>query len=123
MRVLTYCGVWHDHHYIGVGCEHVDECREIFVADLHSLEGGCQFTTAQLELLDDVADLLEPMDVGVMLSLTVRNHLQRKQSYCTTGKSKRGLPRFEAIYDFQVYTSYIDYFIQVIGAPKVRGIF
>lgn len=41
ITVLTYCGIRHDDHYVSVGCEDVNKCGEVLVADFHSLESGC----------------------------------------------------------------------------------
>lgn len=66
-----YGRVRHNHHDIGVGGEDIDESSEVGVSHLHALEGGGQFTAAQLELLDDVADLLEPVCVSLLPALVV----------------------------------------------------
>ena len=72
---LTYSGVGHDDHHVGVWSKDVDEGCEARVVYFHALEGGRQLTAAQLELFDDVTDLLKPMHVTVGLPLTVRYHL------------------------------------------------
>ena len=45
---------------------------------LHALEARRQLAAAQLELLDDVADLLEAVHVLVRRPLAVRDHLPRR---------------------------------------------
>ena len=73
--------VGHYDHDVGVGGEHVDERGERRVAHLHRLERGRDLAAAQLELLDDVADLLEPVHISVLLPLAVRDHLQQRKGF------------------------------------------
>jgi len=56
-RDLTIRG---DDHDVGIGRKHVDEGSIIGVANLHGLKVCRKFWAAQLELLYDVWDLLEP---------------------------------------------------------------
>ncbi len=60
-------GVGQDDHDVGVGGEGVHERSEGGVAHHHALELGLHLAAAQLELLDDVADLLKAMDIAVRL--------------------------------------------------------
>lgn len=46
-----------DDHDVGVGGELIDEGRELLVLHLHRHELSLALAAAQLELLDDVADL------------------------------------------------------------------
>lgn len=61
----TDIGVGHDDHDVGVGGQQLDEGGEARVPHLHRLELRCRFAATQLELLDDVADLLEAMLIAV----------------------------------------------------------
>lgn len=47
--MLTYGRVWHDHHDVGVGREHVNKGSEVRVAHFHALEGGGQFTVGRTD--------------------------------------------------------------------------
>lgn len=62
---LTYAGVRQDDHDVGVGGEDIDEGGEGRVAHLHALERCCHLAAAQLELFDNVADLLEAVNITV----------------------------------------------------------
>ena len=64
--VLTDRIVRHDDHDIRVGGEEVNEGREIRITNLHSLKLCLCLAAAQLELLDNVADLLEAVDIAVV---------------------------------------------------------
>ena len=55
-----------DDHDVRVRCESVDERAELAVLHLHALELGLRLAAAQLELLDDVADLFEPVSVELV---------------------------------------------------------
>ena len=75
---LTYGWVGHDDHDICVWSEDVNKGSEAWVVYLHTLDRGCQFTAAQLELFNYVADLLKPVHVYMCLPLTVGDHLQKQ---------------------------------------------
>lgn len=60
-------GVGQDDHDVGVGGEGVHKGGEGGVANHHALELGLHLAAAQLELLDDVADLFKSVDVAVWL--------------------------------------------------------
>jgi hypothetical protein len=61
-------GPGHNHHYVGVASEHIDVCSELGVAHFHSPELRLGLRAADLELLDDVGDALEPVAVVVLRS-------------------------------------------------------
>ena len=62
-------GARHDDHDVGVAGEHVDEGGELRVAHLHTAELRLRLGAADLELLDDVGDALEPVAVVVVRSV------------------------------------------------------
>ncbi len=62
---LTYLGIRHDDHDVGVISEGVDKSCEVRVAHLHAVELCLQLAATQLELLDNVADLLKAVHVSV----------------------------------------------------------
>ena len=66
--------VGQDDHHVGVGREDVDKRGEIGVPHFHRLEIGCQLAAAEFKLLDDVGDLLKPVDVPVLVPLGVGDH-------------------------------------------------
>ena len=59
-----------DHNIRGAG-ELINVGRETLVANSHALELVVSFNAAQLELLNDVRDFLEPMDIFVVLLIMV----------------------------------------------------
>lgn len=52
-----------NHHNVRICRERVNECTEARVSHLHALKLGLSLTTAQFELLYNVAYLLKPMSV------------------------------------------------------------
>ena len=64
-------GIRHDDHDVSVGREGVDERGERRVAHLHLLKGRRHLGTAQLELLDDVADLLAAVKIALLLAVAL----------------------------------------------------
>ena len=79
VKRLTYCRVRHNDHYVGVCRKAVNVGGEHGVAHFHTREVRRHFAATQLELLYDVADLLEPMRVRVRMRpvLAVGNNLDR----------------------------------------------
>tara|TARA_B110000305_G_C18806129_1_gene344870 strand:+ start:101 stop:364 length:264 start_codon:yes stop_codon:yes gene_type:complete len=65
--------VWiaHDNHYIRVVGELVNERTKQTVLDLHPLELSLGLPAAQFELLNNIADLLEPVCVEIRLGVVV----------------------------------------------------
>ena len=54
--------------------EPLNICRKLLILDDHRLKFVICFDARQLELLDDVGDLLEPMLIFVLLCIVVRDH-------------------------------------------------
>ena len=71
---LLEIGVAHNDHYVGTGGELVDERGKLLVLDHHGLELVVGLDAAQLELLDNVRNLLEPVNVLVVYRVVVRDH-------------------------------------------------
>ena len=74
---LTYFWIGHDHHDVSVGRETFDVAGEQRVSNLHAVERSRHLATAQLELFDDVADLLESVGIVMLLPLAVTYHLRK----------------------------------------------
>lgn len=68
LYILVYGGwmnpwVTHNHHYVTVGCECVNEGTELPVPYFHPLKEGLCFTTRKLKLLHNIWYLLEPVGI------------------------------------------------------------
>ena len=79
--ILTYLRIWSDHQDVSIGSEAFDVGRKLGVSDFDAVERGCNLAAADLELFDDVADLLETMDVGMVLPLAVANDLWKHEFF------------------------------------------
>ena len=75
--LLLDVGVRANHHDVGRRGKLIDEADELLVAHDHRLELVVGLDAAELELLDDVGDFLEPMVILVVGSIEVRNHQER----------------------------------------------
>lgn len=64
----------HHDHDVSVGCEYVNESSKVRVPHFHTLERGSQLATAQLELLNNVADFLKSVGISLFFTLIMRNH-------------------------------------------------
>ena len=67
-------GVAYNHHDVSRGSELINEGGELLVADHHRLELEVGLDAAELELLDDIANLLKAVNVFVLLGIVVRDH-------------------------------------------------
>ena len=82
-------GAADDDHDVRVGREDIDEGREARVPDLHALKLRLGLPAAQLELLDDVADLLEPVRVE---PVRIRGSASRRPRPLRQEAAPRGSP-------------------------------
>ncbi len=77
-EILTDRRIGYNDHDVCVRSEDVDKRGKRRVSHLQTLKRGGHLAAAELELLDDVADLLEAVDVVVRLALAVRYHLHMR---------------------------------------------